>query len=102
MGKRKRLSPKQRRRKLLKDAPENMQFWLKTGIPIKNVVELANAFEQMEHDTYYHHANEQKNDFSSWVKEVLDEKTLARDLQTAKSKQEAHTLTLKHLVKNLS
>jgi hypothetical protein len=99
-----RLTKSQRRRKIMKSSPEESKFILNdgTGTSIRNLIELAVAMEQMKHEVYANHVNEQKNDFSNWVRDVLEDRILAANLQEAKNKTDAQITILKHLVKNLS
>lgn len=68
-------------RKRLADVPSDKVFWCQDGRVMKNLGELAAALRQMSSDTYLYHANAQKNDFSKWIKDVIGDETLAKDLQ---------------------
>jgi ElaB/YqjD/DUF883 family membrane-anchored ribosome-binding protein len=67
--------------------PEH-QFITKKGDTIKNITELAQKIKQMDEETYIHHANEQRNDFSNWIKDVLKDEELANEIKRSKNKQE--------------
>ena len=54
---------------------------------LKNLDELANALPEMGDDTFHHHVNNEKNDFSSWIKEALGDQRLANDLLSSKSRE---------------
>ena len=43
-------------------------------------------------------SHEEKNDFSNWVREIIKDGPLARELSRAKNKEDAHTITLKRLL----
>ena len=47
------------------------------------------ALKKMKNETFMHHVNEKKNDFSNWVEEVFGNKRLAEELRKIKTKQEA-------------
>ncbi len=100
MSKRKRLTKGQRRRKLAKNAKEEQSFVLADGNKIRNLIDLAEAMETISHELYSQHVNEEKNDFSTWTKEVIGEKTLARNLLGVSDKTQAQITILKHIVKN--
>jgi hypothetical protein len=64
----------------LGDVPEEKRFWCIDGRYFKNLEELKAALEQMEYETYKHHSNEAKTDFSNWVRDVIGDEKLAQDL----------------------
>ncbi len=81
------------------DADSNNQFGLHDGRLLKNVKDLADALEHMSDDVFYHHANEHRNDFSTWVRDVLQEPELAEDLISATNQQSAQLAVLKHIAR---
>ena len=83
------------------EAPEENHFILATGGIIKDLKELAEALEGMNEETFRFHANESKNDFASWTKDIFKEEELAEKLLKANSKSEAHVAVLKHLVNKI-
>ena len=64
----------------LGDVPEEKRFWSQDGRYLKNLEELKSALEDMTEETFRLHSNEIKTDFSNWVKDVVGEDKLARDL----------------------
>jgi len=70
-------------RTLLGDVPGDKQFWCSDGKILKNLPELATALVQMSPETFKYHSNSQKKDFSNWVKDVIGDEKLARDLINA-------------------
>ena len=75
--------------KFLCNAPAEQCFWVNNGPVLKNVEELADAVQQMNDDTYFYHANREKNDFSSWIRDVFHDQKLANDLLSSKNKESA-------------
>ncbi|MBI4146895.1 hypothetical protein HY489_06185 [Candidatus Woesearchaeota archaeon] len=65
------------------NAPPEKIFWLKGGTPIKNLAELAKELQNMDDNTYKHHVTPHNNDFSNWIKHVIKNDTLAREVQQA-------------------
>ena len=65
----------------LVDVPEEKRFWCQDGRYLKNLEELKSALEEMTEETFRFHSNDIKTDFSNWVKDVIGEDKLARDLQ---------------------
>ena len=73
------LNPPEARRYLGK-VPDEVAFWVSDGRVLHDLAELAAALETMNDDTYAYHANATKNDFVSWVGDVIGDQTLVTDL----------------------
>jgi hypothetical protein len=56
---------------------------------IKSIRELKDALELMSDKTYAYHSNNEKNDFSNWVKDIIGDDKLARDLSKSSDKRQA-------------
>ena len=89
------------RKKILGEAPEEHHFIVADGKKLKNIMELADALETMSEEIFRHHANEFKNDFSAWVKDVFYDHSLAEDITRAKNRLETQIAILRRLVKEL-
>ena len=89
------------RKKILGEAPVEHHFVVADGKKLKNIMELADALETMSEEIFRHHANELKNDFSSWVKDVFYDHSLAEDISRAKNRLETQITILRRLVKEL-
>jgi hypothetical protein len=89
------------KKKILGEAPQEKHFVVADGKRLKNIIELADALETMTEDVFSHHANEFKNDFSSWVRDVFYDHSLADDISRAKNKIEAQAAVLRRLVREL-
>ena len=90
------------KRQVFGKAPEEKVFYLKDGRKLSSILELTEALESMAEDTFRHHVNEAKNDFSSWIKDVFKDEELAKDIKDIKDKGDAEIRLLKHFVKKLS
>ena len=77
---------KEEARKYLSNTPQEQCFWLKDGGVLKNLEDLAHTFPNMSDETFKHHVNNGKNDFSNWVKDVIGDKKLAHELLGSKNK----------------
>jgi hypothetical protein len=75
--------------KRLADVPAEYAFWCNDGRIIKSMRELKEALEQMGDETYVYHVNAEKNDFSTWAKDVLIDERLAWDLSKSTDRSEA-------------
>lgn len=73
----------------LADVPLEKQFWCSDGRALKNLVELQVALNEMSEEVFRYHSNETRNDFSNWVREVIGEDKLSRDLRKSRTKAEA-------------
>ena len=51
---------------------------------------LAEGLERMSDDTFAYHCNQNKNDFSIWVEEVIGDEELAKALKVSGNRKEAH------------
>jgi len=69
----------------LGDVPDDKRFWCQDGKVIKNLKDLEEALNNMSDETFRHHSGGERNDFSNWVRDVLGDDKLARDLSKAKS-----------------
>ena len=67
--------------KRLGDVSQEKQFWCHDGRYLKNLKELESALKEMAEGTFRYHVNETKSDFSNWVRDVIRDDKLSRDLQ---------------------
>ena len=89
------------KKKVLGEAPEEHHFVVADGRKLKNIIELADALETMSEEIFRHHVNEARNDFSTWVKDVFYDHSLAEDISRAKNRLETQIAILRRLVKEL-
>jgi hypothetical protein len=73
----------------LADVPEEKRFWCHDGRYLKNLEELETALEQMTDETFSYHSSETKTDFSNWVRDVIGDDKLARDLLKSATPRQA-------------
>ena len=76
-------------KKYLCDVAPEQCFWVNNGPILKNMEELANTLPDMAEDTFRHHVNNEKNDFSSWVRDIIGDANLANDLLSSKNRDSA-------------
>ena len=65
-------------------------FWSNDGQIIKNLAELPHALKRMKRQTFSYHVNKEKNDFATWIRDVIVDAELAEKL----SKKTDKTSTL--------
>lgn len=97
----KKLTKQQQRKRVKKNASPDQVFVLVNGHKIKNVKELADVIEKIEDHVFYHHVNENKNDFAVWLKEVFAEVGLAQELAKVKDKKHVQLVLYKHISRKL-
>ena len=76
-------------RKYLSDVAPEQCFWINNGPILKNLGELANTLPDMNDETYSHHVNKEKNDFSRWINDIIGDQQLANELLSSKNKESA-------------
>jgi hypothetical protein len=87
---------------LLPAIPSEKYFMLPDGRAIKDYAELAKVIETLPDELYFFHANDQKNDFASWIMDVFHEEDLAENIRSAKSRIEVLFLLYKDLFEKSS
>jgi hypothetical protein len=74
----------------LVQAPADKVFWLRDGAPIANLGELRDALASgMSDEQFAHHVGPGRNDFASWVDQVLGNPDCARALREAVTRKDA-------------
>ena len=87
------------KKKIMTTVHEQHHFHVADGMKLENLMQLMVYLEKMNDETYKYHANESKNDFSSWVKDVFEEPELAENLKTANTKESAQLIIARKLLK---
>ena len=72
----------------LADTPSEKVFWCSNGNRIKNLKELERELKKMDEEIFGHHVNEEKNDFSNWIYDVIGDIELAENIREIKDKSE--------------
>jgi len=76
-------------KKLLADVPHEHAFRFHDGRILRNMGDLGEALRTMNKATFAFHASSQKNDFSNWVKDVIGDQKLARELDRSSNRTQA-------------
>ncbi|MHC1707145.1 MAG: hypothetical protein AB9842_06430 [Bacteroidales bacterium] len=66
-----------------KNVTSDKVFYLSNGHVLNNLKDLYNEIGQMPEDVFFHHVNAERNDFSSWVRDVMNEKALSAKMAKA-------------------
>ncbi|HUW45271.1 MAG TPA: hypothetical protein VMW50_05680 [Dehalococcoidia bacterium] len=73
----------------LGDVPDEKRFWCHDGKLVKNLREFEKALNDMSDETFHYHSGGGRKDFSSWIRDVVGDEKLAKDLSKAKSRIQA-------------
>jgi len=75
--------------KIISDVKPEEAFWIYNGPTIRNLHELKIALETMDKLSFFHHVNEEKNDFENWIRHAIHDEELADSIRKAKNKKKA-------------
>jgi hypothetical protein len=75
--------------RFLANVPAGKVFWCHDGSTLQSMADLAKALAGMADETYNFHVNGEKNDFVSWVRDVIGDMKLAADLLAAGNRDKA-------------
>ena len=75
--------------RLLADVPEQYVFKCGDGRILRNERDLRDALLTITNETFAYHSNNVKHDFSVWVRDVVKDRRLARDLARSTSRIQA-------------
>jgi len=79
---------------ILADVPEQYVFNCRDGKVLRNVRELRDALLTMTDETFFYHSNDIKHDFSDWVRDIIKDNQLARDLVRSTTRLQAAKITV--------
>jgi hypothetical protein len=65
------------------------RFYCNDGKYLKSLPELEVALKEMSDDTFSYHSNEVKTDFGNWVRDVIGDEKLSRDLTKSSNRTQA-------------
>jgi hypothetical protein len=74
-------------KEFLSDAKQEQYFKIHLGTNIGNLSELKEALTIMSDESFRHHVTSQKNDFSNWVRDVIKDKDLAREISNVRERE---------------
>jgi hypothetical protein len=72
--------------KLLAEVAQKDVFRCHDGQVLRSMKELNDALSVMTDETYGYHCNTAKKDISNWVRDIIGDVNLARDLELATSR----------------
>ena len=85
--------------KAIVDAPPEQCFWVNNGPVLKNVIELEHALKDgsISDEQFRYHTSRGRNDFSSWIQNVLHDETCSKALARVKTKKTAIRILSEHI-----
>jgi hypothetical protein len=99
----KKKSPKKKSKKsnFLAEAPKEHYFYVCDGSVVKSLVDLAFSLDSMPDGVFYFHVNDQKNDFATWVKEIIKQDDLSDRMLGVLNKIELQAMLLKYILEKV-
>ena len=77
-------------KRILAKVPTTQGFWLCTAQDIRSLSELSKSLSQLDDDAFRYHVNRTKNDFEIWIRTVIEDKDLGREIARVKTKETLH------------
>ena len=75
--------------RLLSNVTEEYVFRCNDGRVFRNMQELHNGLDTMTSETFAYHSNAERSDFSNWVRDVIHDEKLSRDLAKSQGRPQA-------------
>ena len=73
-------------KRALGDVSPEFVFYVCNGEILKNLEELGKALKRMDDTAYEYHVNAERNDFSTWIKDIVGDDKLAKDIHSKDKK----------------
>jgi len=83
----KRMIKQKEARKILGKIPQHVGFWLCTNRMIYSLRELEKSLNSVDDEIFRYHVNRDKNDFERWIRDIIKDKELAREIARIKTKE---------------
>jgi hypothetical protein len=81
----------------LYEAPAGQYFYIHNGPTLKNLYDLEYYLGTMTDDQFKYHAVGGRNDFASWIRDVLGEDKLASEFERVRERKEMHDILARFL-----
>lgn len=78
-----------RKKKQLVRAGDDQCFWCNHGVVVHDLRELHDHLQEMSDEEFKYHVNKEKNDFSTWIRDVLHDSECAKSLERVKTRRTA-------------
>ena len=74
-------------KRILSKVPDSVSFWLCTNQKLYSLRELAAELDQINDELFRYHVNRDKNDFENWIRDIIQDRELAREISRIKTKE---------------
>ena len=82
---------------ILENTSQEHAFYVSDNQVIRSLQQLSEALSSMSYETYMHHVNPERNDFVSWVRDVVGDEWLSGRLAKVKDKDRAHSTVVRRV-----
>lgn len=72
---------------ILAKVPFHVSFWLCTNESLRSLADVSEALQKASDDVFRYHVNRDKNDFEVWIRDVIKDKDLAREIARVKTRE---------------
>ena len=72
---------------ILKDVPKDKRFVCSNGDSYSSLKDLVEGLKRMKDEVFFYHVTEDKNDFSTWIYDVVGDVRLANNLRSVNDKK---------------
>ena len=71
---------------ILAKVPLQVSFWLCTNENLRSLRDISDALQKATDDVFRYHVNRDKNDFETWIRDIIKDKDLAREIARVKTR----------------
>ncbi|MBI2549868.1 hypothetical protein HYV83_01665 [Candidatus Woesearchaeota archaeon] len=71
---------------ILAKVPLQVSFWLCTNENLRSLRDISEALQKATDDVFRYHVNRDKNDFETWIRDIIKDKDLAREIARVKTR----------------
>jgi len=72
---------------IMAKVPQHLSFWLCTNENLRTLADVSEALSKANDDVFRYHVNRDKNDFEAWIRDVVRDKDLAREIARVKTRE---------------
>lgn len=88
--------------KFCENVSEDKKFLVANGEILSNLFDLIHLLDNIDDYTFYHHVNDEKNDFYNWIKEMYGDGEFEKIILPIRNPEKLEIALLKYIVNTLS